>query len=237
MGCRTSKKGEVLQVQLLLGHIQHHPNGNKYASNSVMWFFDVHVFISNSNSSAKKICTHVTYSMCIRSCAKVNSWDGCYVCVANVNQWSSEMFTYVYVYWIPSSALEKYAWIIGSQKRSPKPKNRTNSAKEFSEQFAGVSGPYPLKQGFWGKSHQKVHPKVRRNLCRKSSSGYLFCPWELFQVGMVERNAGVSQRHLAWWAFRPRKKIFSSTPENSVQTPSQPLPPPLMGEPPPWDSQ
>ena len=34
------------------------------------------------------------------------------------------------------------------KKRTPKPKNRTNSAKEFSEQFEGVTGHYPLKQGF-----------------------------------------------------------------------------------------
>ena len=67
---------------------------------------------------------------------------------------------------------------VRSQKRTPKPKNRTNSTKEFSEQFEGVTGHYPLKQGLWGKSHQKVHPKVRRNLCRKSSLGYLFCPWQ-----------------------------------------------------------
>ena len=70
----------------------------------------------------------------------------------------------------------------GSQKRTPKPKNRTNSAKEFFEQFEGVAGHYPLKQGVWGKSQQKVHPKVRRNLCRKSSLGYPFCPRRLSEV-------------------------------------------------------
>ena len=36
---------------------------------------------------------------------------------------------------------------------------------------------YPIKQGFWCKSHQKIHTKVRRNLCRKSFWAYLFCPW------------------------------------------------------------
>ena len=35
-----------------------------------------------------------------------------------------------------------------SPKRTPKPKNRTNSAKEFSEQFEGVTGHYPIEQGF-----------------------------------------------------------------------------------------
>ena len=39
------------------------------------------------------------------------------------------------------------------------PKNCTNSTKEFSEQFKGT---YPVKQGLSGKSHQKVHPRVRK---------------------------------------------------------------------------
>ena len=49
--------------------------------------------------------------------------------------------------------------------------------KKFFKQFDGVTGQYPVKQGFWGESRQKVHPKVRQNLCRTSSLGYLFCPW------------------------------------------------------------
>ena len=65
---------------------------------------------------------------------------------------------------------------VRSPKRTPKPKNRANSTKEISEQFEGVAGHYPLKQGFRGQSHQKVHPKVRRHLCRKRSLGFLCCP-------------------------------------------------------------
>ena len=38
--------------------------------------------------------------------------------------------------------------IIGGQKGPTKPKNRTNSTKEFSEQFEEVTGHYPVKQGF-----------------------------------------------------------------------------------------
>ena len=64
--------------------------------------------------------------------------------------------------------------IFSGAKKEPQSQKVT---KEFSEQFEGVTGHYRLKQGFWGKSHQKVRPKVRRNLCRKSSLGYLFCPW------------------------------------------------------------
>ena len=36
----------------------------------------------------------------------------------------------------------------GAKKRPTKPKSRTNSTKEFFEQFAGVAGHYPVKQGF-----------------------------------------------------------------------------------------
>ena len=62
------------------------------------------------------------------------------------------------------------------QKRAPKPKKRTNSTKEFSEQFDGVTGHHPVKKGFWGESCQKVHTKVRQNLCRTSSLGYFSVP-------------------------------------------------------------
>ena len=37
---------------------------------------------------------------------------------------------------------------VRSQKRTPKPKNRKNSTKDFSEQFEGITGHYPLKRGF-----------------------------------------------------------------------------------------
>ena len=46
--------------------------------------------------------------------------------------------------------------------------------------FWTIRGHYPIKQGFWGKSRWKVHPKVRQNLCRTSSLGYLFCSWLFF---------------------------------------------------------
>ena len=83
---------------------------------------------------------------------------------------------------------------IKDQKRTPKPKKRTNSTKEFSEQFEGATGHYTVKQGFGGESHQKVHLKVRQNLCRKSSLGYLFCPQnESFRGG----EAHVQLRPLA----------------------------------------
>ena len=48
-------------------------------------------------------------------------------------------------------------------------------------------------------------------------------------------------RSATWWAFRPRKKIFSPHPPNSLQTPSRPLGPPPThppGDPPPsWEFQ
>ena len=43
----------------------------------------------------------------------------------------------------------------------------------------GGYGSLPSKQGFRGKSQQKVHPNVRQNLCRTVSLWYPFCPqWE-----------------------------------------------------------
>ena len=44
-------------------------------------------------------------------------------------------------------------------------------------------GHHPMKQGFWGKLHQKVHPKVRVNLCQTSSLWHLF--W--WSPGSAER--------------------------------------------------
>ena len=77
----------------------------------------------------------------------------------------------------------KYSWriihvlvscqgVIRSQEGLTKPQNRTNNTNKFSEQFEGATGWLPSKtrvlrqiapdsspeQGFWGKSHQKVHP-------------------------------------------------------------------------------
>ena len=46
-------------------------------------------------------------------------------------------------------------------------------------------------------------------------------------------------RTLTWWAFRPRKKIFSFSPKIPRRHPPGPSPPPLVGEPPvpSWDFQ
>ena len=59
------------------------------------------------------------------------------------------------------SQSQKFAWTA--------PKNVPNDPR-------GVPCHYPIKQGFWGKSHQKVHPNVRQNLCHTVSLWYLFCP-------------------------------------------------------------
>ena len=45
------------------------------------------------------------------------------------------------------------------QTRTPKPKNRTNSTKQFSEQFDGVAGHYPVKQGFEANRTRKFTRK------------------------------------------------------------------------------
>ena len=39
----------------------------------------------------------------------------------------------------------------------------------FLNNSRGLAGHYPVKQGLCGKSHQKVHPNVRQNLCHTVS--------------------------------------------------------------------
>ena len=86
-----------------------------------------------------------------------------------------------------------------SQRKNPKAKKSHQQHQTFSEQFEGVTGHYPLKQGFWGKSQQGAtrwgptgpraserkiflreglrkdlwKPLRAWNLCRKSSLAYL----------------------------------------------------------------
>ena len=94
---------------------------------------------------------------------------------------------------------------IRSQKRTTKPKNRTNGTKEFSEQFEGVTGRFPVKQGLWGKSHQKVHPNVRQNLCHTVSLWYLVCPRKKGSVEPQELPSNPSERDL-----RTTDKVLSN---------------------------
>ena len=83
---------------------------------------------------------------------------------------------------------------VRSQKRTPKPKNRTNSTKEVPEQFEGVTGHCPSKQGFWGKSHQKVHPKFGEIFLAKVLWGTFSvpenvrCPIQRFRKGVGGRG-------------------------------------------------
>ena len=46
-------------------------------------------------------------------------------------------------------------------KKNPKAKK---SHEQHQRIFCTIRGHYPIKQGFRGTSHRKVHPKVRRNL-------------------------------------------------------------------------
>ena len=62
------------------------------------------------------------------------------------------------------------------EKRTPKPKNRTNSAKECSEQFEGVTGHSHENKGFEANRTRKFTRKFGEPLCRKSSLGYRLCP-------------------------------------------------------------
>ena len=51
----------------------------------------------------------------------------------------------------------------------------------------------PSKQGFWGKSRQKTHPKVKQDL---SSLWCLLCPWVPGQARSPQRHA--HRRALTW---------------------------------------
>ena len=59
-------------------------------------------------------------------------------------------------------------------------KSQKTAPNNYLNTLRGLPGHYPVKQGFWGKSHQKVHPNVRQYLCHTVSLWYLFCPrtWE-----------------------------------------------------------
>ena len=51
--------------------------------------------------------------ICIRICYEINSWESCEVRVSDANQWCSELFTYVHVYWILIQALKQKDAFLG----------------------------------------------------------------------------------------------------------------------------
>ena len=64
-------------------------------------------------------------------------------------------------------------WVDYSKfKKNPKaPKIARTGPKNFPNNSRALPN---IKQGFCGKPHQKIHPKVRQNLCHTSCLGYLF---------------------------------------------------------------
>ena len=50
------------------------------------------------------------------------------------------------------------------------------------------------KQGFWGKSHQKVRPNVGQNLCHMVSLWYLLCPQKFWQFSCRAKNVTNRQK-------------------------------------------
>ena len=73
-------------------------------------------------------------------------------------------------------------------KRTHKAKNSCEQQQRIFWTIRGVTGHYPVKQGFWGKSQQKVHPNVRQNLCHTVSLWYLFCPQLLWETVRRQSN-------------------------------------------------
>ena len=66
---------------------------------------------------------------------------------------------------------------VSGGKKDPESQRIARTAPNmFLNNSRGLPGHYPVKQGYWGKSRQKVHPNVRQNLCHTVSLWYLFCP-------------------------------------------------------------
>ena len=57
-------------------------------------------------------------------------------------------------------------WFLSGAEKEPQNQIIARTVpKNFLKNSKGLLGRCPVKQGFWGKSHQKVHLNVRQNLC------------------------------------------------------------------------
>ena len=105
------------------------------------------------------------------------------------------------------------------QKRPTKPLICANRTKEFSEQFEGVIGHDPVKQGFWVKSHHSVQPNVRQNLCHTVSLWYLFClqfvtcwalAWEQSTKNPIKASTKRITPPFCWTKFQKKVAKFET---------------------------
>ena len=99
----------------------------------------------------------------------------------------------------PRLAWLNFQALTQGSKRNPKAQRIARTAPKI---FWTIRGHYALKQGFSGKSHQKVPPRVRQNLCHTSSLGYLFCPWrkqEAHRGWLV--SLMISMHHMMYWRW------------------------------------
>ena len=79
-------------------------------------------------------------------------------------------------------------------KNPPKPKKRTNSTKEFSEQFEGFTGSLHSKTRLLRQIAPESSPERSVNLCHTVSLWYLFCPQaEVFRRGNVLRGSPANE--------------------------------------------
>ena len=87
---------------------------------------------------------HVRYPQIVRNCSRERSFEHCH----------------------------SHAFISGGKKDPQSQKIARTAPKNLLNNSRGLLAHYPVKQGFRGKSHQKVHPNV---LCHTVSLWYLFC--------------------------------------------------------------
>ena len=72
----------------------------------------------------------------------------------------------------------------GTKKDPQNQKNRTNSTKEFSELFEGVTGHYPVKQGFL----RRIPPESSPERSAKSlSHSFFVVPFLSPIMGILDR--------------------------------------------------
>ena len=96
------------------------------------------------------------------------------------------------------------------QKRTPKPKNRTNSAKELSQQFEGFTGHFPLKQGVLKQIAPESSPESSTKSLSQKFFGVPFSVPDKFRELQTRPNSHLPAREatpaffdfLAFFVFR-----------------------------------
>ena len=111
------------------------------------------------------------------------------------------------------------AFLVGNPKRTPKPKNHTNSTKECSEQFEDTT---QQNKGFEANRTGKFTRKFGEIFVAKVLWGTFSVP----DLARTPTRKPFPHSTVSWWAFRARRKIFSSPPPPPHRHSPGALPPP-----------